>query len=270
MSLTSASKSAGSASCRAAIVGIASVSAIAALACLALAPPLHPATPPASAAPAMIPSPAPAGDLARLEQAVAAAPNDLRAHSEYRQAVIAAKQYDRAIDFYEKLATAHPESANVFLNWGYAYVDKIPDAGAVTQVILANTAVTHFTQAIERERGWLALYTRGNSYLYWPAIFGRAPLAVADLEAAIRLSEAGPRRSYYVHAWVALGDGYVKIEQPDRARATWSEGLKLFPGDADLAARLGKQGEELKAYVASQHDHTQRVDTSLREIWSQP
>jgi tetratricopeptide (TPR) repeat protein len=228
----------------------------AALALLALAAPLHSAPPPA--------------DLAQLEQGIAAAPNDLRAHSEYRQAVIAAKQYDRAIDFYEKLATAHPEAPNVFLNWGYAYVDKIPDAGAITQVILANTAVTHFTQAIERERGWLALYTRGNSYLYWPTIFGRAPLGVADLEEAVRLSKAAPKRSYHVHAWVALGDGYLKVDQSERARATWSEGLKLFPGNADLTARLARQGDDLKAYVDSQHDHTQRVDTNLKEIWSQP
>src|SRR4029077_11341114 len=104
-----------------------------------------------------------------------------------------AKQYDRAIDFYEKLAAARPEAANVFLNWGYAYVDKIPDAGAITQVILANTAVTHFTEALARDRSWLALYTRGNSYLYWPTIFGRAPLAVADLEEAVRVSRGAPK-----------------------------------------------------------------------------
>jgi tetratricopeptide (TPR) repeat protein len=239
--------------------GIAALLALAALA--AFPTPLRPATQP---------PPDSAAGLARLEQAVTAAPDDLRVHSEYRQAVIAAKQYDRAIGFYEKLAAAHPKAANVFLNWGYAYVDKIPDAGAITQVILANTAVTHFTEALSRERSWLSLYTRGNSYLYWPTIFGRAPLGIADLEEAVRVSRAAPKRSYHAHAWVALGDAYLKVDQPEKARSTWSEALKLFPGDADLAARLGRQGDDLKAFVDSQHDHTQRVDTDLKEIWSQP
>lgn len=111
-----------------------------------------------------------AGDFAaaldRLETAAAARPESLRYGAEYRQAAIAAEEYDRAIAFFETLAARHPDSAAVRLNWGYAYVDKIPAAGAVTGVILANTALTHFTEALERDETWLGRYTRGNSYIY--------------------------------------------------------------------------------------------------------
>ena len=79
-------------------------------------------------------------DLDRLEAALAAAPDDIRYASEYRQAVIQTNQYDRSLKFFEKLVADHTAAPNAFLNYGFAYVDKIPVAGAITQVILANTA----------------------------------------------------------------------------------------------------------------------------------
>ncbi len=161
------------------------------------------------------------------------------------------------------LTAAHPGSAYALLNYGYAYVDKIPSAGAITRVILANTAVTLFSQAIELEPSWLALYTRGNSYLYWPKVFGRAPLAVADLERAVAMGKAHGQQPYHVRAWIALGDAYWKIDQLERARATWEEALRRFPGEPRLVARLARQGDELAALIDGELDPDKRVDTDL-------
>jgi len=208
-----------------------------------------------------------AAALPRFEAAVAADPDSRRYASEYRMAAIAAKDYDRAIACFERLVAAHPGSANAVLNWGYAYVDKIPAAGSITQVILANTAVGLFTRALELERSWLALFTRGNSYLYWPKIFGRTPLGVADLEAAVKLSQAAPPRPYHVRAYVALGDGYWKLDELDRAKATWATGAHLFPDNEPLKLRLAKQGDELKELIEGDLDPNKRVDTDLRSIW---
>lgn len=212
-----------------------------------------------------------AGDLAaaldHLESATAEAPEDLRYGAEYRQVAIAAEEYDRAIAFFERLAAEHPDSAAVRLNWGYAYVDKIPDAGAVTQVILANTALTRFTEAIEREPSWLALYTRGNSYVYWPAIFGRTKLGIADLERAVAMAEAAEPKPYHAYAYAALGDAWWRLEELERAREVWRRGLARFPGTAYLEARAGRQREELDAYLEAHYEIGKRVETDLREIW---
>jgi|HubBroStandDraft_3_1064219.scaffolds.fasta_scaffold01126_3 hypothetical protein len=212
-----------------------------------------------------------AGDLAAalrmFEQAVAAAPDDVRPASEYRQAIIRAGEHDRAVAFFEKLAAAHPRSANVELNLGYAFVDKIPAAGAITQVILANDALTHFSRSLELERTWIALYTRGNSYLYWPKVFGRAPLAVTDLEEAVAISKRVPAKAYHARAWAALGDACWRTNQPQRARAAWEEGARRFPNDARLKERLARQGDALNAYLDEQLDRTRRIDTDLRELW---
>lgn len=209
-----------------------------------------------------------AAALEHFETALAVAPDDLEVANEYRKAVIRSGEYDRALAFFEQLTTDHPDSAPAWLNYGYVYVDKIPAAGSITQVILASEALTRFSRSIEIEPTWVALYTRGNSYLYWPTIFGRAPLGVADLEEAIAMVRDDPDpKTVYVRNWVALGDGYWKTEQPERARATWREGLERFPGDPQLEARLALDDDEVDPYLHEQLDPNKRVDTDLSPLW---
>ncbi|HEY4590785.1 MAG TPA: tetratricopeptide repeat protein [Thermoanaerobaculia bacterium] len=211
-----------------------------------------------------------AAALPLFESALNADPDNLQYSNEYRKAVIRTKEYDRAIDFYGKLTAGHPQSAFAWLNYGYTYVDKIPDAGSITQVILANSALTNFTKSIELKKSWIALYTRGNSYLYWPKIFGRAPLGVADLEQAVAIAKAeAKKRKVYVRAWIALGDGYWKTEQPEKAKTTWREGNQLFPGDPQLQARLARDGDDLEKYIYDQLDPNKRVDTNLAPLWEE-
>lgn len=205
--------------------------------------------------------------LSELEAALTADADNVRYGSEYRQAVIESKEYDRCIKFFEKLVADNPNSANAFLNYGFAYVDKIPASGAITQVILANTALSHFTRSIELRPSWIALYTRGNSYLYWPKIFGRASLGVSDLERAMRMQKEDRKRSYHVRAYISLGDGHWKMDEIEKARAVWKEGIELFPDNSQLKARLAREGDELKSYIDDVLDPNKRVDTNLRELW---
>jgi tetratricopeptide (TPR) repeat protein len=212
--------------------------------------------------------------LARLEARVAAAPDDMRAANDYRMAVVAAagdrstRLYDRAIAFFEKLVAEHPTAANAHLNYGFAYVDKIPAAGTITQVILANNALTAFTKSLDLRPSWIGYYTRGNSYLFWPRIFGRTKYGIVDLNEAVALQRAEPRRDYHVRTFIALGDGYWKMDDLDKAVAAWKEGLAEFPGNAALTMRLAKQGDELKAQIESSYDPAKRVDTSLQDLWA--
>lgn len=205
--------------------------------------------------------------LPLLEAALAAQPDNLQYGSEYRQAVIQAKQYDRCIQFFEKLAADNPKSANAYLNYGFAYVDKIPASGSITQVILANTALSHFTKSIEIEPSWIAHYSRGNAYLYWPRIFNRTHLGIADLEHAMKIQKADKKRSYHVRAYISLGDGYWKMDDLEKTKAIWREGLREFPENPQLKARLAKNGDELKALIDDTYDPNKRVDTNLQELW---
>ena len=205
----------------------------------------------------------------QLEQALEAKPDDLRAGNDYRMAVIQSGQYDRALASFKKLVAAHPTAANAHLNYGFAYVDKIPAAGSITQVILANNALGEFTRSLDLRPSWIGYYTRGNSYLFWPRIFNRTHLGVADLETALKIQRVEPKRPYHARVLVALGDGYWKMDDEAKANATWREGLQLFPDDPALKARIGKSGDELKAVFDSVYDPNKRVDTSLKDLWTE-
>ena len=210
--------------------------------------------------------------LAPLEQATLAQPDDLRTANDYRMAVVKVDKietFDRAIAFFQKLVTAHPTSASAHLNYGFAYVDKIPAAGSITQVILANNALGEFTKAVDLQPTWIGLYTRGNSYLFWPRIFNRTHLGVADLEAALKMQKADKKHSYHVRVYTSLGDGYWKLDDMAKATATWQEGLAQFPDNAGLKARLSKQGDELRAVMDAAYDPNKRVDTSLKDLWTE-
>ena len=213
----------------------------------------------------------PADPLTRLEDALSAQPDDLRAGNDYRMAVVQIDkipQYDRAIAFFQKLVTAHPDAANAHLNYGFAYVDKIPAAGAITQVILANNALGEFTKSLELKPSWIGLYTRGNSYLFWPRIFNRTHLGIDDLQRALTMQKADKKRPYYARVYVALGDGFWKIDDLVSAANAWREGLADYPDNAALKARLAKQGDELKALIEAGYDPAKRVDTGLQDLWT--
>ena len=209
-----------------------------------------------------------ATELAKFEQALSANPDDLRAGNDYRVAVIKTGQYDRGLDFFKQLVTQHPNAANAHLNYGFQYVDKIPAAGSITQVILANNALTEFSKSLELKPTWIGYYTRGNSYLFWPKIFMRTKLGIADLEAAMKIQKAEPKRHYHARAYVALGDGYFKYGEIEKAATVWKEGLAQFPDNTALKQRVGQKPDDIEVLLAGVYDPNKRVDTNLQDLWS--
>lgn len=219
--------------------------------------------------------------LALLETALLAEPDNLRFGSEYRRVGILRAQtlhgpegnpedFNRPIKFFERLAAANPSAPNAYLNYGLAYIDELPCLDALSRISAANNALTQFSKSIELHPTWFAYYTRGFSYLFWPKFFDRAKLGVADLETVRMMQSAGPKRAYQAQTWVALGDGYWKTEQLERAHGVWSEGLKQFPGTPALEERLSKQGDELRTTIQDALDPRKRVDTDLKDIWLNP
>jgi tetratricopeptide (TPR) repeat protein len=210
--------------------------------------------------------------LTRFEAALQADPNNLRYGNTYRLTVVKLNQektYDRCIAFFKQLVADHPTAPNAWLNFGYAYVDKIPVEGAITQVLLANKALGQFSAALALAESWLGRYTRGNSYVYWPAIFGRTPLAIADLEKAIALSRQMEKRDYHARAYVALGEAYWRLNNLEKARQIWRQALELFPTNEALQVRLAQDDKALNALLTAHFEPGQRVDTDVSGIWEE-
>src|SRR5262245_24263731 len=208
--------------------------------------------------------------LARFEAALQADPNNLRYGNAYRLTGVKinqAKTYDRCIAFFKQLVADNPKAPNAWMNLGYAYVDKIPTEGAITQVLLANRAIGHFSAALELEESWLGRYTRGNSYLYWPAIFGRTGSAIADLEKAIALSQQMEKRNYHARAYRGLGEAYWRLNDLEKARQVWRGALELFPGNEELQVLLEQDDKALNALLTDHFEPGKRVDTNVSALW---
>lgn len=208
--------------------------------------------------------------ISGYEASLRAAPGNLEAGVAYRQLITSHEEYDRAISFFKTLAKAHRDVANVQLNLAFAYIDKIPTSGRIRQAFLGKDAIDAFGDAIAIEPTWLAYYTRGFIDLFYDGMFDRARPAIADFEQALALQRHGPRRAYHVRTFMSLGDAYWKLKDLPHAREAWSDGLKEFPGDLALTARLAAQGRALYTVIESGLDASRRQDTSLKEMISVP
>jgi hypothetical protein len=202
--------------------------------------------------------------FATFERNVAANPEDLAVAAEYRQAAIAAQQFDRPIDFLEKLAKPKTSGPNIQISLALAYVDKVPTAGDLRRLSLGRDAIGALTRSIALRPCVLAYYIRGQIDLYFNRrIFNRTAKGVADLNQALSMASPDTQDVVLVRIYTALGDGYYKLDELAKAHDTWSAGAARFPSDASLQKRLASQGKELEWTVGRALAAETRVDTRL-------
>jgi tetratricopeptide (TPR) repeat protein len=195
-------------------------------------------------------------------------PANLRVAAEYRQLVIETGRYDRSIRLFEGLARDPRGGANRYLNLALANVDKVPVSGSVRRALLGREALNALTRAIAIEPTDLAYLIRGLVNLYYDQfVFHRTDKGVADLETARQLAASHPQVAYASRILVALGDGYWRLNRPDRARSVWREGLEAFPDQQTFRIRLDARADQIPDIIERALDAGVRVDTTLRELF---
>jgi tetratricopeptide (TPR) repeat protein len=203
--------------------------------------------------------------LDALERAVAADPENLRLSADYRQRAIAAAQFDRSIDFFERLAGRKGSGPNVRISLALARVDKVPVAGEFRRLYLGRDAVGSLTKSIELRPSVLAYYVRGLINLYYNNfIFHRVQKGIDDLHVALSLVTPDTPRLLAWRVHMSLGDGYWRGLQPSQAREAWKKGLALFPDAEELVRRANGPDDVVEKIVHDAVDPDTRVDTSLR------
>jgi tetratricopeptide (TPR) repeat protein len=202
------------------------------------------------------------------ESRLAQDPASLRVAAAYRQLVIATGRYDRSIKLFERLAQDPRGGANRYVNLALANVDKVPVSGSVRRALLGRDALDALTRAIAIEPTDLAYLVRGLVNLYYDQfVFHRTDKGVADLETARRLSAAHPQIPYAPRILTALGDGYWRLNQHDKAREVWREGLAACPDADGFRVRLTARDEQIPDIIERALDAGVRVDTTLRELY---
>jgi tetratricopeptide (TPR) repeat protein len=205
--------------------------------------------------------------LSALEARVRQEPENLFLAARYRQEVIGAGAYDRAITLFERLSKRSGAGAHAFINLALAYVDKVPASGSVRQAFLGRDAIHALTQSIAIQPSELAYFVRGLVNLYYDnALFHRTDKGVADLEEARRLASVRGLQGYLPRILQTLGDGYFRLARPDKARDAWRSALALAPDSEPLQHRLAATDAQLREIIAHVLDADVRVDTSLREL----
>jgi len=206
-------------------------------------------------------------DLASLERAITADPENLRVAAEYRQLAIAAKAFDRSIDFLANLAKQPNAGPNLAISLALAYVDKVPTSGEIRRLYLGRDAINALTKSIERRPSVLAYYLRGAINLFYNnLIFKRIPRGLEDLKQALSLVTPQTPPALTARIYASLGDGYWRLEDRPKAREIWTTAIAKFPDDSELKRRLDADAEKVRWVVSDALSASMRVDTTLRGV----
>jgi tetratricopeptide (TPR) repeat protein len=199
-----------------------------------------------------------------FEKTVAADPENLEAGAEYRQLMIAGAQFDRSIDFFEKLAKGRTPGANLDLNLALAYIDKVPEVSDIKRARLGFNAIDALTKSIQLRPTVLPYYIRGFINLHFDhGLFHRVDKGLADLEQARALTRSDTPVALAARVWVTLGDAYWRMKQRPRARELWAAASAKYPSDPELRRRTTFSEADLDRYITHAFDLATRVDTSL-------
>ena len=203
-------------------------------------------------------------DLQRFEAAIAQQPDNLVLASEYRKAAVVARQFDRSIDFFERLAKRKGSGPNAQINLALALVDKAPAVGEIRRSYVGFDAMNALTRAIAQRPSALAYYIRGRINLdYDKLIFHRTDKGVADLERALTAVTPETPIALVGRIYLSLGDGYFKLDDAVKARHAWTTGLHTAPDDPELQSRLNATDTALRDLVHDALSPSRRVDTSV-------
>jgi len=206
-------------------------------------------------------------DLASLERAITADPENLRVAAEYRQLAIAAKAFARSIDFLANLAKQPNAGPNLAISLALAYVDKVPTSGEIRRLYLGRDAINALTKSIERRPSVLAYYLRGAINLFYNnLIFRRIPRGLEDLKQALSLVTPQTPPALTARIYASLGDGYWRLEDRPKAREIWTTAIAKFPDDSELKRRLDADAEKVRWVVSDALSASMRVDTTLRGV----
>jgi tetratricopeptide (TPR) repeat protein len=117
---------------------------------------------------------------------------------------------------------------------------RIPGAEFMEMGELSAEAISLLQRALELEpSNWVARYILAMNYFGAPAFLGRAADAARELDRLIE--QQGQRNDVadFARPYEYRGALWERAGQRDSASVVWERGLRLFPADSALRARLG-------------------------------
>jgi len=147
---------------------------------------------------------------------------------------------DRLVALFEQRAQDNPGDPQAQVDLGKACIQKIFEVGdGPAAGVWALKADQAYDAALALdERHWEARFEKAVALSFWPPIFGKQAEAIDQLQTLLEQQSGQPLQPQYVQTFLALGNLYLQSGQTEKAQGVFAAGLKLFPHDAELLAKL--------------------------------
>jgi tetratricopeptide (TPR) repeat protein len=147
---------------------------------------------------------------------------------------------DQLVALLEQRATDNPHDPQMQVELGEAYIQKIFEVGdGPAAGVWAGKADLAYDAALALdERHWDARFSKAVALSFWPPIFGKQAEAIGQLETLVKQQSGQPTQPKFAQAYLSLGNLYLQSGKTEQALAVFNDGLKLFPNDAELLAKL--------------------------------
>jgi tetratricopeptide (TPR) repeat protein len=147
---------------------------------------------------------------------------------------------DALLALFEQRARENPNDPAAQLALGEAYIQKIFEVGdGPAAGEWAVKADQSYDAALAIDSGhWDARFAKAVSLSFWPPIFGKQAEAIGHFETLLEQQSSQAPQPKFAQAYLSLGNLYLQSGKSEQALAVFEAGLKLFPGDAELLAKL--------------------------------
>lgn len=143
------------------------------------------------------------------------------------------------VKHFADIAKAKEFDADAQADYGHVLIQKLLNAPILEQGVLGTLADKQYDKALKIDNEhWGARFSKAMSLSNWPAMLGKQPEAMKHFNILIEQQERKQPQPQFTQSYVVLGNLYSQQGKMEEARKVWQRGLKRFPNDKTLRARL--------------------------------
>ncbi len=151
---------------------------------------------------------------------------------------------DELVAEFEALVEREPNDPDLRMELAGAYTQKIFEAGNSPMAghwAIKADGCYDAALALD-ENHWNARFSKAISLSFWPPALGMQNKAIEQFEVLLEKQGQMPKNDEHAQTYLYLGNMYQQTGKPEKALATWQQGLALFPNSQELQNQVALAG----------------------------